>query len=184
MNPTPEQARQLTTLWLERAVIGLKLCPFANAVHAKRLVHLAVSSASQPQHVMADLHHEVDALMQADPKARETTLLIAPYCFAEFLEFTDFLKQVNRLLQRLDLDGILQLASFHPRYQFANVEPDDITNCTNRSPFPTLHLLREQSVDRAVAVFPGAQQIVQTNMETMRKLGVTGWTALADGWAP
>lgn len=179
---TTQRVIDVTRLWLERAVIGLNLCPFAKAVHVKAQIHYAVSGAAQPEQLLDDLSHELEALLACDAAQRETTLLMAPHCLADFLDFNDFLARAQRLLARSGLDGEVQLASFHPQYQFADAEPDDITNFTNRSPYPTLHLLREASIDRAVQAFPQAQEIYETNMETMRRLGPQGWAALGLPW--
>lgn len=170
-----------TREWLERAVIGLNLCPFAKAVHAKGQVHYAVSDATQPRQLLGDLAAELDALLAQEAAVRETTLLMAPACLHNFLDFNDFLGQADRLLRKRRLDGLIQLASFHPAYQFAGTEVDDITNFTNRSPYPTLHLLREDSIDRAVQAIPHAQDIFEANMDTLRRLGRDGWNALGIG---
>ncbi|MEP6907022.1 MAG: DUF1415 domain-containing protein [Pseudoxanthomonas sp.] len=167
-----------TRRWLERAVIGLNLCPFAKAVHAKGQVHYAVSSAAGWRELGADLVRELDDLVRADPQQRETTLLMLTDCLHEFVEFSAYLQEAQRILARLGLEGSIQLASFHPEYQFANTGVDDIANCTNRSPYPTLHLLREASVTSAVEAFPRAAAIYELNMETMRRLGPAGWAAL------
>ena len=167
--------------WLERAVIGLNLCPFAKAVHVKGQIHYAVSAARGPQALLNDLECELKSLLAVDPSVQETTLLIAPHCLPAFADFNDFLGDADDALVRLGLGGTLQIASFHPRYQFAGTAADDITNCTNRAPYPTLHLLREDSVDRAVAAFPEAEQIYQANMATMERLGQAGWDALDVG---
>jgi uncharacterized protein len=170
-----------TRCWLERAVIGLNLCPFAKAVHAKGQAHYAVSAAKNPAAVLHDVGVELDELLARDPADRETTLLIVPHCLEDFLQFNDFMAQAERLVRKRGLEGVIQLASFHPRFQFQGTEPDDITNCTNRSPYPTVHLLREESIDRAVQAFPDAEAIYETNMETMRQLGAHGWNALRVG---
>jgi hypothetical protein len=170
-----------TRRWLERAVIGLNLCPFAKAVHVKEQVHYAVSAAADSAGVLADLGAELDALVAADPQVRETTLLIVPHCLQDFLDFNDFLGRAERALRRRRLEGIIQLASFHPRFQFAGTGEDDITNFTNRSPYPIVHLLREASIDRAVEAFPQAETIYETNMETLRRIGIEGWNALEVG---
>ena len=170
-----------TRRWVQRAVIGLNLCPFAKSVEVKQQVRYVVSVASGAKPLLADLKRELLALVGADPAALDTTLLIAPDGFAEFLDFNALLERADRLLVDLDLDGVLQIASLHPQYQFANTEPDDITNCTNRAPYPTLHLLREDSVDRAVAAFPNPGAIFENNMQTMQDLGPAGWAALAVG---
>jgi len=170
--------------WLERAVIGLNLCPFAKAVHVKGQIYYAVSAASDPQALLTDLEFELKALVAHDPQARNTTLLIAPHAFPQFADFNDFLAEADAALVRLDLDGIVQIASFHPHYQFAGTDAHDVTNFTNRAPYPTLHLLREDSVDRAVAAFPEAELIFERNMQTLEQLGHAGWDALGVGPTP
>jgi len=167
-----------TRRWVQRAVIGLNLCPFAKSVEVKGQVRYAVSHATRAKALLVDLERELLQLVATDPAALDTTLLIAPDGFSDFLEFNDLLARADQLLVDLDLDGVLQIASLHPKYQFADTEPEDITNYTNRAPYPTLHLLREESVDRAVAAFPNPEAIFETNMQTMRRLGVGGWNAL------
>jgi hypothetical protein len=167
-----------TRRWVQRAVIGLNLCPFAKSVEVKQQLRYVVSYASGPKALLVDLKRELLALAAADTAVLDTTLLVAPNGFAEFLDFNALLERADQLLVDLELDGILQIASLHPQYQFADTEPDDITNCTNRAPYPTLHLLREASVDRAVAAFPNAESIFETNMQTMQDLGPEGWAAL------
>lgn len=181
MEPTAESVMRDTRNWLERAVIGLNLCPFAKSVHVKGLVHYAVSEATDPRQLLADLGTELDALVALDAQARETTLLVAPLCLDDFLEFNDFLGRGERLVRKRGLEGVIQLASFHPGYQFEGTQPGDIENFTNRSPYPTLHLLREESIERAVAAFPDAEAIYEANIETMRRLGPDGWAALRAG---
>ncbi len=175
---TDIQAIALTTRWLERAVIGLNLCPFAKSVHVKGQIHYAVTHATRDAELLESLEMELHGLQAHAPSARDTTLLIAPQAFPEFLDFNDFLPACDRLLRRMKLDGIFQIASFHPQFQFAGTDADDITNYTNRAPFPCLHLLREESIDRAVAVFPQADAIFEKNMETLERLGLSGWQAL------
>ena len=173
-----------TVAWLERAVIGLNLCPFAKSVHVKGQVHYAVSHATTPAALLLDLIHELNQLQALDAKERDTTLLIAPWCLQDFLDYNDFLDLADQALVDLDLDGVLQIASLHPQYQFAGTALDDITNFTNRSPYPSLHLLREDSIDRAVAAFPNPQVIFENNMQTMQTLGAAGWQALEVGATP
>lgn len=180
--PTPDNiAIDDTRIWLERAVIGLNLCPFAKSVHVKGQIHYAVSQATNAEDFLQDLVRELNDLAAAEPSTRDTTLLIAPQCLADFLDFNDFLALADQALLDLDLDGVLQIANLHPDYQFAGTRADDITNYTNRSPYPTLHLLREESIDRAVEAFPQAETIFQKNMETMEHLGSQGWDALKVG---
>ena len=167
-----------TQRWVQRAVIGLNLCPFAKSVEVKKQVRYVVSHATRTKPLLVDLKRELLELTATDPAILDTTLLVAPDGFFDFLEFNELLDRADKLLVELDLDGVLQIASLHPQYQFADTEPDDITNFTNRAPYPTLHLLREESVDRAVAAFPNAEAIYETNMQTMQELGPDGWAAL------
>ena len=169
---------QDTVRWLERAVIGLNLCPFAKGVHTKGQIHYVVSAATDAEALAHDLARELEALAEISPEQRDTTLLMAPDCLQDFLDFNDFLAVADGLLESLDLGGILQIASFHPQFQFAGTAEDDATNCTNRTPYPTLHLLREDSIDRAVEAFPEAEEIFERNIETLEKLGKDGWDAL------
>ena len=180
MNTTDAQVVDDTRRWVERAVIGLNLCPFANSVHVKGQLHYAVSGALGWNDLLVDLERELDDLLAYSFDKRETTLLMAPRTLQAFFEFTGFLVEADRLLRRRGLDGTIQLASFHPSYQFAGTEPDDITNFTNRAPHPTLHLLREDRVAQAVQAFPEAAAIYETNMDTMRRLGRQGWQDLMD----
>lgn len=182
MMATPAQiVIEDTRVWLERAVIGLNLCPFAKSVHVKGQVHYAVSQAQSTQELLLDLIFELKELLAHDSSARDTTLLMAPDCLADFLDFNDFLAEADHALLDLELDGVLQIASLHPQFQFAGTGVEDITNFTNRSPYPTLHLLREESIDRAVGAFPEAEAIFEKNMQTMERLGPAGWDALRVG---
>ena len=167
--------------WLERAVIGLNLCPFAKGVHAKGQIHYVVSAATGAEALAQDLRRELADLAAAPAEVRDTTLLMAPDCLQDFLEFNDFLGLAEDVLEELDLDGTLQIASFHPQFQFAGTAADDVTNCTNRAPYPTLHLLREDSIDRAVQAYPEAEAIYERNMEVLEQLGMPGWQALDVG---
>ncbi len=167
-----------TLRWLERAVIGLNLCPFAKGPHIKGQIHCAVSEAKALEGLRDELIEELRALQGLPAEERETTLLIVPHMLRDFLDFNDFLDEADGVLQELDMEGEFQVASFHPDFQFADTEPDDITNYTNRSPYPTLHLIREASIDRAVEAFPQAEMIYEANMATMEKLGHEGWKKL------
>jgi hypothetical protein len=173
-----EEVVAATRRWIERAVIGLNLCPFAKAVYIKEQIRYSVSPAQDARALRDDLRRELAFLAQAAPESVDTTLLIHPQVLTDFLEYNEFLSLADDALAELDLEGVLQIASFHPAYQFADTTPDDITNYTNRSPYPMLHLLREASIDRAVAAFPEAEEIYLKNIETLRRLGVAGWRAL------
>jgi uncharacterized protein len=171
-----------TRAWVRRAVIGLNLCPFARAVDVKDQIRYVFSDATDPETLLATLVVELQRLADTDPELVDTTMVIHPRVFADFEDFNDFLELADAAVEDLDLDGVLQVASFHPQFQFADTGPDDITNATNRSPYPTLHLLREESVDRAVAAFPEAEAIFERNMATLEKLGPQGWAAVKKSW--
>ncbi|MEO5626251.1 MAG: DUF1415 domain-containing protein [Dokdonella sp.] len=168
----------MTRRWIERAVVGLNLCPFARAPFTQERIRLRVSHASDTASLLLDLRDELLALQAADAKACETTLLIHPGVLGDFLDFNDFLDDADALLEELDLEGEIQVASFHPDYQFADAHADAVENCTNRSPYPTLHLLRESSIDQAVESGIDTDAIYQRNIETLRGLGPEGWQAL------
>ena len=164
--------------WIEKAVIGLNLCPFAKAVYVKSQVRYVVSHAPHLDGLLEDLDRELAFLAAADPEAVDTTLLIHPTLLPDFLDFNDFMQLAEAALDEHGLDGAIQIASLHPAFQFEGTEPDDLGNYTNRAPFPTLHLLREASIDRAVAAFPEAETIYARNIETLQTVGHAGWQAL------
>jgi hypothetical protein len=172
---------QDTLRWLERAVIGLNLCPFAKSVYVKGQVHCVVSAADDLEALRDDLLRELRDLVALDASVRDTTVLVIQNLLKDFYDYNDFLNVADDCLVALDLEGVIQIASFHPLYQFAGTDEDDITNFTNRSPYPTLHLIREASIDRAVAAFPDAEDIFEANMATMTRLGVQGWQDLNVG---
>lgn len=167
-----------TQRWLERAVIGLNLCPFAKSVFVKKQIRYALTAATTADELLAELEHEFALLADTAPAQLDTTLLIHPRVMASFIDYHFFLSEAAALIRRLDYDGIFQIASLHPQYEFAGSASDDIANYTNRSPYPTLHLLRESSIDRAVAAFPQAETIFERNIETMERLGHDGWRQL------
>ncbi len=177
-----QAALQATRAWVEHAVIGLNLCPFAKAVQVKDLVRYVCSDARDTTALLAALRSELQRLADTSMEAVETTLLVHPAVLQDFLDYNDFLAEADALLVEMGLDGTLQIASFHPQYQFAGADVDDIENATNRSPYPTLHLLREASIERAVAAFPEAATIYEANQRALRKLGPVGWAALRAHW--
>ncbi len=167
-----------TQAWLDKAVIGLNLCPFAKAVVAKQQVRMVVCMDSEPEQVLQMLQQEMQLLVDTDAAVLDTTLLIAPNLLPDFLDFNEFLFDCDSVLVSMELEGVLQIADFHPRYQFAGTQPDDISNFTNRAPYPTLHLLREESIDKAVAAFPDASLIYERNVQVLEALGKEGWEGL------
>jgi uncharacterized protein len=181
VNLTDDTVIAATRNWLEKAVIGLNLCPFARAVYADNRIRYAVSDATTAEALLETLALELQALADADEAMTETTLLIHPLVMGDFLDYNDFLEVADALVADLGFEGVLQVASFHPQYQFADSGAGDVENCTNRSPYPTLHLLRESSVERAVAAHPDTEQIYRDNIKTLRQLGHEGWARLNVG---
>ena len=173
-----EEVLSATRLWLEKAVIGLNLCPFAKAVYVKNQVRLVVSHARHADDFLEELDRELDLLVASPADEIDTTLLIHPSLFEDFLDFNDFLEVAEDVVHEHGLEGVVQLASFHPAFQFDGTAPEDISNYTNRAPFAILHLLREASVERAVQAFPAAEAIFEENIRTLEKLGHEGWQAL------
>jgi len=167
-----------TRQWLEKVVIGLNLCPFAGSPWRDGRIRFVVSEAATQQALAQELADELLALQASDSSQVETTLLIHPHVLGDFFDYNDFLELADRLLEDLGLDGMIQIASFHPDYRFADSDPDDPANCTNRSPYPMLHLLREASIEAATANMANPDAIYERNIETMRKLGMDGWKAL------
>jgi len=167
-----------TRHWLEQAVIGLNLCPFAKTVHVKGRIRWVESPAGDAQALLEHLLAELRFLAAADPEQTETTLLVHPRALNDFLAYNDFLDAADAAVEALGLVGVLQVASFHPDYRFAGTAADDVGNLTNRSPHPMLHLLREDSITRAVAAYPDAGAIYERNVETLRRLGANGWHQL------
>jgi uncharacterized protein len=163
-----------TREWLLHAVIGLNLCPFAKAVQIKERIRYVVSDAQDAEALCHDLCRELDELHRADAEQVETTLLIHPYVLHDFLDYNDFLEVADAIIEDLDLAGDIQIASFHPHYQFAGTSADALENYTNRSPYPMLQLLRESSIESAIAAYPDAASIYERNIETLRALGMHG----------
>ena len=176
--PSAAHAITETRAWVERAVIGLNLCPFAKAVQVKGQVRYVVCASAEPEALLSALIDELHALANCEPSETDTTLLIHPAALSDFLDFNDFLAVVDDTLDDLGYAGTLQVASFHPQFQFADTGINDVSNATNRSPYPTLHILREASIDRAVAAFPDPEAIFEANIQTLEKLGADGWAAL------
>jgi hypothetical protein len=173
-----EEIEQIARRWVERIVIGLNLCPFAKAVYAKQQIRFAVTAAIEPDDLLAELEHETNILIETDPAELDTTLLVHPLSMLDFIDYHFFVAEADAALARLDLKGVLQIAGFHPDYCFARSDANDMANYTNRSPHPTLQLLRESSVERAVAAFPDASEIFLGNIHKLRALGLDGFRKL------
>lgn len=185
--PVPlDRAAVLTQVrdWLERAVIGLNLCPFARSPYRQGRVRICVSQACDADALFRDLDSELTLLRERPVTEIETTLLVHPAVLNDFADYNDFLTIADLAVRMQGLEGDVQIASFHPHYQFADSAPDDIENYTNRSPYPILHLLRESSIDAAVAAMPDTDAIYERNMHTLRTLGLTGWEAVSKNPAP
>lgn len=182
-SPTEDTVIHDTRRWIEKAVIGLNLCPFAKSVYVKDQVRIVVSRARHLDAFLDDLDRELDLLASTPADQIDTTLLVHPTLFPDFEVFNDFLNVVDDVVAEHELEGVLQVAPFHPAFQFEGTTPEDVTNLTNRSPYPTLHLLREESIDRAVASGDDADTIVERNQQRLRELGAEGWRHLlsADG---
>jgi hypothetical protein len=170
-----------TRRWIERAVIGLNLCPFAKAVFVKEQIRYVVSTARTPEALLEELMDELQDLADAEPEKVDTTLLIHPWVLTDFLDFNEFLDVADAAIEDMQLDGEIQVASFHPDYQFADTDRNDISNFTNRGPYPILQLLREESIDRAVEAIPDAAEIFEKNIATLEALGHEGWDKLDVG---
>ena len=173
-----EQVLAKTRHWLETAVIGLNLCPFAKAVYVKNQVRIVVSNARHLDGWLDELDAELDLLANTPAEQIDTTLMVHAELFPVFLDFYDFLDFADTAVTEHELEGVILVASFHPLYQFDGTSPDDISNYTNRAPYPMLHLLREASVDKAVEAFPDPNVIVDANIATLRGLGLSGWKKL------
>lgn len=147
-------------------------------MYVKQQVRIVISDASTERALLEELGEELALLRDTPADEVDTTLLVHPQVLGDFLDYNDFLGDADALVEAMDLEGVLQVASFHPDYQFADSEPDDTDNLTNRAPFPILHLLREASIDRAVAAYPDPDAIIERNIATVRELGHDGWNDL------
>lgn len=176
--PTAEQALEQTVEWLEKAVIGLNFCPFAKAVHVKRQIRYRFSDAETVEHLATHLIEELYYLNKSDAAEVDTTLLVHPFVLNDFMDYNDFLGVADEIIQQCGMQGLIQVASFHPQYCFSGSSANEISNFTNRSPFPILHLLRESSVSRAVDGYPDTDNISRQNIEKLNAMGLKGWNAL------
>jgi hypothetical protein len=178
VRPSDDEVLARTRAWLEKAVIGLNLCPFAKAVYIKDRVRLVVSQARHVDDLLEELDRELDLLVATPAEQVDTTLLIHPTLFPDFLDFNDFLEIAEGVVGEHELEGVVQLASFHPAFQFEGTEPEDLGNYTNRAPYAIVHLLREDSVERVLEGLADPDAIYQDNIRTLEKLGLDGWKKL------
>jgi hypothetical protein len=171
MSSDEDAVMAATRRWIAEFVIGLNLCPFARRVFDGDLIRYVVSDAGDGQALLRVLGKELQFLAAAPMAEVETTLLIHPHVLLDFLDYNDFLDRADRLLSQLDLRGVVQIASFHPLYQFTGADPDAAENYTNRSPYPMLHLLREESVSAVAGDPDELLAIPQRNIEALRAIG-------------
>ncbi len=169
--PKPETIIARTRCWVERAVVALNLCPFARKPVEAGQVRYVVSEARDEETLLADVQRELELLRDSDPQQLETTVLIHPWVLNDFYDYNDFLAVVDVLLDHSGYHGVFQVASLHPDYQFAGTEPEDAENYTNRSPYPVLHLLREELLEKAILSYARPDKIPERNIRTMEKLG-------------
>lgn len=184
MPHNPQPYLQATTEWLEKAVIGLNLCPFAKAPHNKGQIRIHVSFAKHLDAFLEDVDTEIRRLFDTPAETLETTLLVCATLFDDFLIFNDMLDAAEQAIDDNGATGIVQIAPFHPQFQFDGTDVDDIGNYTNRSPYPTLHFIREDSIEKAAQAFPDPAVIFERNIETLQKMGREGWEELGISGCP
>jgi hypothetical protein len=178
-----EEVLAATRRWLEQAVIGLNLCPFAKSVYVKDQVRLVVSRARHLDAFLDDLDRELELLKSTPAEQVDTTLLVHPTLFPDFMVFNDFLNVADDVLVEHELEGVIQIAPFHPAFVFEGEDESDLSHFTNRSPYPTLHLIREDSLEKAIESFGDTDVIFERNIEVLRKLGHEGWMRLLSAQA-
>jgi len=158
--------------WMDAMVVGLNLCPFANTVRRQGHLNIAVAQDGSIPGCLQLLADEAHELAERDASA--TSLVILPEGFEDFDDYLDLLAMAEALLEDLGFEGAMQLASFHPRYQFEGTDENDVSNWTNRAPYPILHMLQESAVTKAVEAHPNAEGIPEQNIDTLEKLGMAG----------
>ena len=163
---------EITKNWVEKIVIGLNLCPFAKPVFIKDQIKFVLSEAKNPNELAKDFLSELNFLTGIEGDDTETTILIHPFVLEDFGDYLDYVDYVNDLIYQAGLEGTFQIASFHPDYQFEGTESTDIENYTNRSPFPMLHLLREDTLEKAIKTYPNVEDIPSNNIEKLKEMGL------------
>ncbi len=161
-----------TKLWLDKFIIARNICPFAASAFRPGLVRFQVSQANRPEDLRRDFKAEVDLLIRTKASEIETTLLIHPFCLQDFEHYWSFVGQMEEELQYQGADTYVQVASFHPQYLFAGSDECDPANYTNRSPYPMLHLLREDSLDEAIDAYGETEEIPENNIKMLQKIGL------------
>jgi len=168
------QIEQITRQWVETMVVGLNLCPFAAPVVRDNSLRYAVTQAQESESLVAAFLAEIELILAADEKDISTTLFIVPAGLEDFYDYLDYLRLFEELLQEAGLEGVLQLASFHPGYLFAGVPEDDLSHWSNRSPWPAFHIIREAEMGRALTHYANPEQIPERNIQRLRELGRAG----------
>lgn len=167
-----EKVIEITDQWVKQFIIELNICPFAYKPVKEKKIRYVVSHTKSENELVALVESELNFLHQHSTSEIETTLVIHPNVLVDFLDYNDFLEIADDVIVELGYDGIFQIASFHPEYQFADTQPNDPENYTNRSPFPMLHILREESVEHAIQSYPNVDQIPLDNIARMKNLGI------------
>lgn len=168
--PSNEQILNEVNQWLDKVVIGLNLCPFASRPYQQKQIRFTISQCNTDACLLEELQNELKLLAETKAEKIETTLLIVPNMLQDFYDYNDFLDYVDGLIADNEWEGIFQVATFHPDYQFGGTQPEDAENLTNRAPYPILHLLREASLEKAIEHYPNPELIPEHNIETVNNL--------------
>ena len=168
---TIEQVEQQVRAWLDHFVVGLNLCPFARPVVASAALRISICDSKQLQQVAEAFMAELDLIQQSPESDIATTLLVLPNALNDFEEYLSFIENAEALIDQMGLTGVIQLASFHPDYQFEAESSDSASHFTNRSPYPLIHFLREEMMERVLENFPNPEQIPQCNIQKLEAMG-------------
>jgi len=169
---TEEQAVAEARNWVERIVIRHNFCPFAHKPARNNVIRYVACMDDSEEALVEILISELLKLRDADHSVHETTVLVAPNCLRDFHLYNQFLDLIDVLLEQFNLQGVLQVASFHPDYQFADLDEDDVRNYTNRTPHPMFHLIVEDDIERARNTYPDVESIPETNMRVLEEMGL------------
>ncbi|MGC9402043.1 DUF1415 domain-containing protein [Vibrio genomosp. F10] len=163
-------AEKQTQQWLEDVIVGLNLCPFAHKPNKNKQIKIAVTDATTEEALLECILEEFQILDSKDAKELETTLVVIPDMLQDFMDYNFFLDWVDGLIKQQDYEGIYQVATFHPDYYFHGTQPDDTENLTNRSPYPTIHLIREESMEKVLKHYPDPEAIPDNNIARVESL--------------